>query len=61
MAAATRHYRAGAPDGGASTLYISAANVAHLRSSKQVAPPFWNVYFTDGSELRILDPLPPAL
>jgi len=61
LAAAARHYLAGGPGGGASTVYISTANVSYVRASKQVMPAFWYIYFVDSFELRVLDPLPPGL
>jgi hypothetical protein len=60
LAAATRHYLAGA-QGSASTVYIAAGNVSYTRASKQATPAFWYIYFTDGYELRVLDPLPSSL
>lgn len=61
LAAARRHYLAPQPDGGASTVYISTANVSYIRPNLPAAPDFWYVRFVDGSELRIVDPLPEAL
>lgn len=60
LAAAGRHYLAGAAGGGASTVYIATGNVSYLRQNKKTKPAFWYVYFTDGYELRIADPLPAA-
>ena len=60
LAAATRHYLAGVHGGSASTVYVSVENVSYLRPNKNAKPAFWYVYFVDGYELRILDPLPAA-
>lgn len=60
LAAAGRHYLAGAAGGGASLIHIAMRNVSYLRLNKKAAAPFWYVYFTDGYELRIVDPLPAA-
>jgi hypothetical protein len=60
LAAAGRHYLAGAGGAGASTVYIATKNVSYLRLNKKAKPAFWYVYFTDGYELRVLDPLPAA-
>lgn len=56
-----RHYLAPPPDDGASTLYISTANVSHVRPNLPASPEFWYVRFVDGSEVRIVDPLPDGL
>jgi hypothetical protein len=56
-----RHYLAPPPDDGASTVYISTANVSHVRPNLPASPEFWYVRFVDGSELRIADPLPDGL
>ena len=61
LAAAARHYLAGAPGGSASTVYVAVANISYLRPNMQAKPAFWYVYFVDGYELRVLDPLPPAM
>jgi len=61
LAAATRHYLAGAPGGSASTVYVAVANISYLRPTKQAKAAFWHIYFTDGYELRVLDPLPPGM
>ena len=60
LAAAGRHYLAGAGGGGASTVYIAVNNVSYLRPNKHAKPAYWYIYFTDGYELRVLDPLPAA-
>ena len=61
MVAGKRHYLASPPDDGASTLYICPANVSHVRPNLPAAPDFWYVKFVDGSEVRIVDPLPEGL
>jgi hypothetical protein len=61
LVAATRHYLAGQPADGGSTVYVSAANVSHIRPSTPGKRDFWVVHFIDGSELRIVDPLPAGL
>src|SRR3954470_10762364 len=60
LAAAGRHYLAGAAGGAASTVYIAINNVSYVRLNKKAKPAFWYIYFTDGYELRVLDPLPAA-
>ena len=60
LAAAGRHYLAGAGGGSASTVYVAVNNVSYLRPNKHAKPAFWYVYFVDGYELRVLDPLPAA-
>ncbi len=61
MVAGKRHYLAPPPDDGAATLYICPANVSHVRPNSPSAPEFWYVKFVDGSEVRIVDPLPDGL
>ena len=61
LAAAGRHYLAGAPGGSASTVYVAVENVSYLRPNKKAKPAFWYIYFVDGYELRVLDPLPPGM
>lgn len=61
MVAGKRHYLAPPPDDGAATLYISPANVSHVRPNLPASPDFWYVKFVDGSEVRIVDPLPDGL
>lgn len=61
LVAATRHYLAPPSDGGASTVYICAANVSYARPNLPASPDFWVVRFVDGSELRVLHPLPQGL
>ena len=61
LLAATRHYLAPPPADGASTVYICPANVSYVRPNLPASPNFWVVRFVDGSELRILDPLPQGL
>lgn len=58
LVAATRHYLAPLPAEGASTVHICPANVSYVRPNPPAMPDFWHVRFVDGSELRILDPLP---
>ncbi|WP_372828122.1 hypothetical protein [Polaromonas sp.] len=61
LVAAKRHYLSPPPDDGASTVYISSANVSYLRPNLPTTPEFWYVTFVDGSEIRIVDPLPAGL
>ncbi len=61
LVAATRHYLAPPPEGGASTVYICPANVSYVRPNLPSAPDFWVLRFVDGSELRVLHPLPQGL
>lgn len=56
-----RHYLAPTPDDGASTLYICPNNVSHVRPNLPGSPEFWYVTFVDGSEVRIVHPLPEGL
>ncbi|RYX97737.1 MAG: hypothetical protein EOO28_02550 [Comamonadaceae bacterium] len=58
MVAAKRHYLAPPPDDGASTLYLFPANISYIRPNLPASPDFWYVKFVDGSEVRIVDPLP---
>lgn len=58
LVAATRHYLAPPPAEGASTVYICPTNVSYVRPNLPAVPDFWVVRFVDGSELRILAPLP---
>ena len=57
----TRHYLAAPPEDGASKVYISPANVSFARPNLPASPDFWVLRFVDGSELRVLNPLPPGL
>ena len=61
LVAATRHYLAPPPAEGASTVYICPANVSYARPNLPALPDFWVVRFVDGSELRVLHPLPQGL
>jgi hypothetical protein len=61
LVAGQRHYLAPPPDDGASTVHISPANVSHLRPNLPASPEFWYLKFVDGSELRIVAPLPDGL
>ena len=61
LVAATRHYLAPPPAEGASTVYICPANVSYLRPNLPALPDFWVVRFVDGSELRVVAPLPLGL
>lgn len=61
LVAAPRHYAAGQPDDGRSTVFIAPANVSHLRPNNPTKRDFWSVFFVDGTELRIIDPLPVGL
>jgi hypothetical protein len=61
LVAATRHYLAGPPETGASTVYISPRHISFVRPNLPAAADFWVIRYTDGSELRVLDPLPSQL
>ena len=61
LVAATRHYLAPPPEGGASTVYIYPSNVSYVRPNLPVSPDFWVVRFVDSSELRVQHPLPNGL
>ena len=61
LVAARRHYLAPPPAEGPSTVYIAPANVSYARPNHASAPDFWVVRFVDGSELRVLAPLPEGL
>ena len=61
LVAATRHYLAPPPAEGASTVYICPGNVSYVRPNLPALPDFWVVRFVDGSELRIVTPLPLGL
>jgi hypothetical protein len=61
LVAADRHYLAPPPEDGISTVYIASANVSYLRPNLPASPDFWYVRFVDGSELRIVAPLPAGL
>lgn len=61
LVAAKRHYLAPPPDDGASTVYIAPWNVSHVRPNLPLSHAFWYIKFVDGSELRIVDPLPEGL
>ena len=61
LVACTRHYLAPPPEDGASTVFISPANVSYARPNLPASPDFWVIRFVDGSELRVLNPLPPGL
>jgi hypothetical protein len=61
LVAATRHYLAPPPNEGASTVYICLANVSYARPNLPALPDFWVLRFVDGSELRVVAPLPIGL
>lgn len=61
LIAATRHYLAPPPAEGASTVYICPANFSYARPNLPALPDFWVVRFVDGSELRVVHPLPQGL
>lgn len=61
LVAATRHYLAPPPAEGASTVYICPDNVSYVRPNLPALPDFWVVRFVDGSELRVVAPLPLGL
>ena len=58
---ATRHYLGAPPGAGPGTVFISPANVSYVRPNVPAAPDFWVVRFTDGSEVRVVHPLPGGL
>jgi hypothetical protein len=58
---ATRHYLAPPPGTGPSTVFISPVNVSFVRPNLPASPDFWVVHFTDGSEVRVVHPLPGGL
>jgi hypothetical protein len=61
LVGARRHYLATTPGDGASTVYIAPGNVSYVRPNVPETHDFWYVRFVDGSELRIVDPLPAGL
>ena len=61
LVAARRHYLAPPPPEGPSPVYIAPVNVSYVRPNLPSAPDFWVVRFVDGSELRVLAPLPEGL
>jgi hypothetical protein len=61
LVAAKRHYLAALPDDGASTVFFLPSNVSFVRPNQPAAQEFWYLTFVDGSELRIVDPLPAGL
>ncbi|MBC7549168.1 MAG: hypothetical protein H7224_11105 [Polaromonas sp.] len=61
LVAARRHYLAAPPAAGPSTVYVAPLNVSYVRPNVPSAPDFWVVRFVDGSELRVLAPLPEGL
>ncbi len=61
LVGATRHYLATTPGDGASTVYIATGNVSYVRPNIPETHEFWYIRFVDGSELRIVDPLPAGL
>ncbi|MBI2728603.1 MAG: hypothetical protein HYX42_20385 [Polaromonas sp.] len=61
LVGAMRHYLATTPEDGASTVYIAPGNVSYVRPNVPETHDFWYVRFVDGSELRIVDPLPAGL
>lgn len=58
LVAVQRHYLAAPPEDGASTLYLSPANVSYVRPNHPAHPEFWYVRFVDESEVRVMAPLP---
>jgi hypothetical protein len=61
LVGATRHYLATTPGDGASTVFIAPGNVSYVRPNVPETHEFWYIRFVDGSELRIMDPLPSGL
>ena len=61
LVAANRHAPGGAPQGGQLDVYVSTQNVSSIRPNMPTQRVFWIIAFTDGTELRIQDPLPAGL
>lgn len=61
LVAARRHYLAPQPPEGPSTVYVAASNVSYARPNLPSTPDFWVLRFVDGSEIRVLAPLPEGL
>ena len=61
LVAARRHYLAPPPPEGPSTVYIAVANVSYARPNMPAFPDFWVLRFVDGSDIRVLAPLPDGL
>ena len=61
LVAATRHYLSPIPEDGASVVHISPLTVSYVRPNLPASPTFWCVKFVDGSEIRIVAPLPAGL
>ena len=61
LVSALRHYLATKPEDGASTVYIAPGNVSYVRPNVPETHEFWYIRFVDGSELRVMDPLPDGL
>ena len=61
LVACKRHYLAPPPDDGASTVYVSPYNVSYVRPNLPASHEFWYIRFLDGSEIRVVDPLPDGL
>lgn len=58
---AQRHYLAPPPPEGVSTVYIAPVNVSYARPNVPASPDFWVLRFVDGSEIRVMAPLPEGL
>ena len=61
LVACKRHYLSPPPDDGASTVYVASCNVSYVRPNLPESREFWYIRFLDGSELRVMDPLPVGL
>jgi hypothetical protein len=55
---APRHYLAGKPENSGGVVYIAPSLISYLRPSTPKDPVYWYVYFLDGSEIRIRNPVP---
>lgn len=58
LIAAKRHYLAPLPLESVGTVYLSPTNVSYARPNAPASPTFWVLRFVDGSELRVMAPLP---
>lgn len=58
----TRHYLAGPPAAGASIVFVAPSKVSYARPGTPGAMiGFWVIRFIDGSDVRVLGPLPVGL
>lgn len=58
LVTATRHYLAGQPETGGSLVHVAPSAISFIRPNSARDPSYWHIVFLDGTELRILDPLP---